>query len=55
MGAVNDGSYGDGDVVAKTAPGDLSNSFPLEGGQQVVTGIDLRDLRAWSTESNVST
>ena len=41
MGAVNDGSYGDGDVVAKTTPGDLSNSFPLEGGQQVVTGIDL--------------
>ena len=41
MDAVNDGSYGDADVVAKTAPGDFSNSFPLKGGQQVVTGIDL--------------
>ena len=42
--AVNDGSYSDGsDVVAKTAPPDLSNSFSLQGGQHMA-GIDLAPM-----------
>ncbi len=42
--AVNDGSYDDGsNVVAKTAPPDLSNSFSLQGGQHMM-GIDLAPM-----------